>query len=373
MRSICFITLARSDYGLIKWILKDLRSNDLFDPMLIVSGTHLLKEQGNTIQEIENDEMVISEILQYKSDLSTPSTIACTNGELAISISEAFTRLQPDYICVLGDRYELLPICSTALIMDIPVIHISGGDVTEGAIDNSIRNAVTMMADYHFAGTVHAAENIKRMRGSSRNVWIVGEPGLDEFFRTPLKSRTELADIYGLDPDKDWCMLTWHPETRRTSEYNMDAIKNCVTALDRVIDGEIAISYANADADGKLINEYLESDVRSLSSKFHVIPSFGHLNYLSYIKQCTFVIGNSSSGIVETPLLGIPAINLGDRQKGRHQCRNIIQCTTDLNDIKDALSSVSKMKPEYDDMYYWGTGHASESIVSILESELGKV
>ena len=169
-KKICFVTAARSEYGLLKWIMKDVLTSDKFHFQLIVTGSHLLKEQGHTIDYILDDGFVIDEIVDETIDNSSSEMVADTMGRIAQGFAKAFAKLRPDYVVVLGDRYELLPICNTAFVMRIPIIHLSGGDVTEGAIDDGIRNAVTMLSDYHFPGTEDAATNIIRMRGSDKNV-----------------------------------------------------------------------------------------------------------------------------------------------------------------------------------------------------------
>ena len=173
MKKICFVTAARSEYGLLKWIMKDVSASDKFKFQLIVTGSHLSQEQGHTIDHIFDDGFVVDEIVDEAIDTSSLEMVADTMGRIAQGFAKALAKLTPDYIVVLGDRYELLPICNTAFVMRIPIIHLSGGDVTEGAIDDGIRNAVTMLADFHFPGTEESAQNIIRMRGSSDNVWNV--------------------------------------------------------------------------------------------------------------------------------------------------------------------------------------------------------
>ena len=174
-KKICFVTAARSEYGLLKWLMTDIGKSDYFKLQMIITGAHLLWEQGHTIDQIIEDGFQADAVIDVQLDTSSQEAIASSMGRMAEMFAPALRRLEPDYLLVLGDRYELLPICNTAFVMRIPIIHLSGGDVTAGAIDDGIRNTVTMLAEYHFPGTKDSAENIVRMRGSDRNIWAVGD------------------------------------------------------------------------------------------------------------------------------------------------------------------------------------------------------
>lgn len=368
MKKICFVTAARSEYGLLKWIMKDVLTSGKFQFQLIVTGSHLLKEQGHTIDHILDDGFVVDEIVDEAIDTSSLEMVADTMGRIAQGFAKAFAKLEPDYIIVLGDRYELLPICNTAFVMRIPIIHLSGGDVTEGAIDDGIRNAVTMLADFHFPGTEESAQNIIRMRGSSDNVWNVGEPGLDSFYREKMLTRSELAKNLGLSENSRWALMTYHPETKQSLEHNLKVVQDCITALLKETEIQTVVTYANADYGGQQINEYLEKVAILYPEKIKVIPSLGHARYLSFMHQVGFVLGNSSSGIVEAPFLNIPVINIGDRQKGRHLCANVEQCKPETQDILNTVHKMasSPINENTSDLNYWGDGHTSEKVVAIL-------
>lgn len=375
MNKICFVTAARSEYGLLKWLMKDISESNDFELQLIVTGGHLSYDQGHTVDQIMEDGFKIDYTVDAQLDVSATARIAESMGRMAEGFAKAFEKLEPDYLLILGDRYELLPICNTAFVMRIPIIHISGGDVTEGAIDDGIRNAVTMLAQYHFPGTIDSAKNIIRMRGSDKNIWAVGEPGLDSFNREKLLTREELAEILQIDVNKRWALMTYHAETRKSIEYNLNNVKNCIDVLASKDDLQTVITYANADFGGKQINEYVEEAGRKYPEKIKVIPSLGHFRYLSFMRCVDFVIGNSSSGIVETPFMNIPTINIGDRQKGRYQCGNVVQCEPELKAIQKTVGSIDDLKKfPHGDLNYWGDGHTSERIVekirTICEEEI---
>lgn len=369
MKKICFVTATRAEYGLLKWLMHEVKKSECFKLQLIVTGAHLLKEQGYTIDCIIEDGFRPDEIVDAMLDTSSTESIASTMGRMAELFSHSFAKLMPDYVVVLGDRYELLPIVNTAFVMYIPIIHLSGGDITEGAIDDGIRNAVTMLSKYHFPGTEDSAANIRRMLGTDKNIWAVGEPGLDFFCREPLLNRKDLAKDLKLEMGSKWALFTYHAETKESLEHNLDVVRFCVSLLVDIEGVQIVATYSNADYGGKYINEYLEGQAAKYPRRLKVIPSLGNRRYLSFMKQVDFVIGNSSSGIVEAPALGIPVINIGDRQKGRHVCQNVVQVDADKGDIEKAIKKAID-SPEVKKDNYWGDGHTAEKIMEIMKKEL---
>lgn len=368
---ICFITSTRAEYGLLKWIMYEVRASKHLQLQLVVAGGHLLREQGHTLDQIIDDGFTPDAIVDVTLDTTSTESIATSMGRMAESFAPVFVNLDSDYVAVLGDRYELLPIVNTACVMCVPVIHFSGGDVTEGAIDDGIRNAVTMLSSYHFPGTEDSAKNIIRMRGTDERVWAVGEPGLDSFYRESLMSREELAKSLGLSETSKWVLFTYHPETRESLKHNLDIVGDCLEILLKCEGIQIVATYANADFGGSMINELLEEKGRLNPANLRVVPSLGNKIYLSFMREASFVMGNSSSGIVEAPTLGIPVVNIGDRQKGRHLCRNVIQTDPHRQAIEAAIDKALKtsgMTPDH----YWGDGHTAERVVNILERELGQ-
>ena len=191
-----------------------------------------MAEHGYTYKCIEEDGYPISAKVDMELSSDSREAIVASMGRCSMGFAKVFTKLQPDLVVVLGDRYELLPICSAALVMRIPIAHISGGDVTIGAIDNEVRNAVTMMASLHFPGVEESAQNIIRMCNSSGNVWTVGEPGLDNFRRGTLMTRLELAENIGIPIKNKWILVTLHPETNESLEYNLQMAKNIISLTD---------------------------------------------------------------------------------------------------------------------------------------------
>lgn len=370
MKKICFVTAARSEYGLLKWIMKDVKNSEEFDFSLIVTGSHLQEKFGHSIDEIINDGFIPDYVVESDIDNGTSLNVVNGMGKMMSGFSKAFDVVKPDYVVLLGDRYELLSIAGAALVMRIPIIHLSGGDVTLGAIDDKVRNAITMMATYHFPGNADSANNIARMLGSNENIWNIGEPGLDAFYREKLLSRDQLAQDLNIKSDLPWILMTYHPETMQSIEYNLQGVRNCVETLIECTNSIVVATYANADLGGKEINNYLEQVAEENGERIKVIPSLGQKRYLSFMREVSFVIGNSSSGIVEAPVLGIPVVNVGNRQLGRYMCPNIISTDISKDGIKRAVESVGKFDTEnvQIDCQYWGNGNAAKRFTDVLKT-----
>lgn len=367
-KKVCIVTAARSEYGIMRWIIDSVHKDPDLELQLVVTGAHLSPEQGLTYKFIEEDGYPIAEKVSMLLSSNDEVGIAKSMGLCSISLADTFNRLKPDVLVVLGDRYELLPIVGTALVMRIPVAHIAGGDITEGAIDDEVRHAVTMMSTLHFPGVEAAAENIRRMRGSNKNVFVVGETGLESFLRYDLWSKEEVAKQLNLSIDKKWCLVTLHPETKLSLEENKEMAKSLYEAMSLFPDIEFVITKANADLGGPIINSYWEEVVSSHSDNMKLFASLGQIRYLSFMKYANLVLGNSSSGIVEAPFMGTPVVNIGDRQKGRYICKNVVCCGRTTNEIKASIAKCLEMPRTIDK--YWGDGKTSDRIVSQIKNYL---
>ncbi len=367
-KKVCIITAARSEYGLLHWIIDSVHKDDELELQLVVKGAHLSLEQGLTYKYIEEDGYSITEkvpiLLSSDDELSIPKSM----GLCSISMVDVFRRLKPDIIVILGDRYELLPIVGTALVMRIPIAHIGGGDITEGAIDDEVRNAITMISNLHFPGTKESAQNIIRMRGSNKNVFTVGEPGLDSFIRLNLLNKNETAKQLQLDLTKKWCLVTLHPETKLSLKDNLQMVENLFEVMVQKSDIQYIITKANADYGGTHINEFWNNNIVNYPKNMQLFPSLGQIRYLSFIKHADIIVGNSSSGIIEAPFIGTPVVNIGDRQKGRHLCKNILCCRRLKNDIYTTLNKALCSERVVDT--YWGDGKSSNRIISQIKNYL---
>lgn len=368
MKKVCIVTAARSEYGLLRWIIDGIHKDKDLELQLVVTGAHLSPEQGLTYKFIEQDGYPITEKVYILLSCDDEAGIAKTMGVCSISMADTFKRLSPDIIVVLGDRYELLPIVGTALVMRIPIAHIGGGDVTEGAIDDEVRNAVTMMSTLHFPGIEEAANNIIRMRASDEGVYVVGEPGLENFTRIKLLDKKQTSEQLGLDLNMKWCLVTLHPETKLTVDENLEMAKSLYCAITQTETVQFVITKANADMGGYLINQFWTEVVARHPDRLHLYSSLGQLRYLSLMKYADLLVGNTSSGIVEAPFIGIPVVNIGDRQKGRHICSNVICCGRDTRDIIPAIQKALRYKRKVDK--YWGDGNTSTKIIEGIRNYL---
>ena len=368
MKKICIVTATRAEYGYLKWLMKDILADSELELQVIATGTHLDKTQGYTVDQIIIDGVPVTAEVDVHLDNSSPKAICETMSRYGNGFAETLSRLQPDVMVVLGDRYELLPICSTAFMMQIPIAHLSGGDVTEGALDDGVRNAVTMLATYHFPITEDCAKNIRRMRGENKNIFVTGSTSLDFFNRTELMTREELAENLGLDINKKWALCTLHSETKQDISYNVRMADNLISAMkESLSDFQIVITNANADLGGQEINKLMMKVADESQNQFVVVPSLGQKRYLSYMKQVELVLGNSSSGILESPYLGVPTVNIGERQKGRYRCENIIQSGIEKNEIEQSIKEAMSGKYSIPSTY-WGDGNASGKIVRVLKN-----
>jgi UDP-N-acetylglucosamine 2-epimerase (non-hydrolysing) len=372
LKKVCVVTAARSEYGLLRWLIDEIKNDLSLQLQLIVTGSHLLEEYGFTYKEIESDGYTIDYKVDMELSAADTSGIIKSMGHCMIGMADALESLQPDMLVVLGDRYELLSICSAALLMNIPIAHLSGGDVTEGAIDDQVRNAVTMMSSLHFPGVEDSANNIARMTNSTQNIHTAGEPGLDNFVRLTLLDRHTLAENMGLDIAKKWVLVTQHSETKETLENNMKMASNIIQAMEKFDGIQVVITKANADYGGKEINDYFDEIVTKNPAKYKLYSSLGQLRYLSFMKEAFCIIGNSSSGIVEAPYLAKPVINVGQRQTGRFICKNVVTVSGFGDSIGVEFARLMEGSSDLAPEYYYGDGMASVKIKDHIKEYLNR-
>ncbi|WP_017211317.1 UDP-N-acetylglucosamine 2-epimerase [Clostridium beijerinckii] len=368
MRKIAVVTGTRAEYGLLKNTLSRIKKNRNLELQLIVTGAHLSEDFGHTIDEILEDGFVVDEKLPILMSAEGKGSIPKEMGLLMIQLSQTFERLKPDILLVLGDRYEIFAAVSTAMTMNIPIAHISGGEVTEGAIDEQIRHAITKMSNIHFPGAKVYAQNIISMGEERWRVLNIGDPGIENIRLTNFLSMEELKKQLNVEVDRQTLLITYHPVTleRHMLEYQ---VENLIKALN-ITNKKMIITYPNADNGGDFIIKKIEEFAKK-NSNVYLFKNLGILKYLSVMKLCGSVIGNSSSALVEAPYLKIPVVNIGNRQKGRLMADNIIGCTNECEDIIKAinksLSSEFREKAEKVKSLY-GEGNTSEEIVKVLEN-----
>ncbi|MCH9770558.1 MAG: UDP-N-acetylglucosamine 2-epimerase (hydrolyzing), partial [Gammaproteobacteria bacterium] len=335
-RKIAVVTGSRAEYGLLRWLMQDIVDDAGVSLQTIVTGMHLSSEFGLTYQLIEQDGFTIDAKVHML--LASDDAVAITKsvGLATIGFADAFARLKPDIVVVLGDRFEILAVAQAALIMKIPLAHIHGGEVTEGAIDESIRHAVTKMAHIHFAATEVYRQRIIQMGEAPARVFNVGAPGLDHLKRTPMLSKQDLQQKLNVKLSKQNALITYHPVTiKRSGTYQ--GLYALLEALDHYPDLYCIFTGANADEGGLVINRIVNEYLAKWPERGAFFMSLGSKKYLSLLNTVDIVIGNSSSGLIEVPAFKIPTVNLGERQTGRLRASTVIDCDETVNGIVAAI------------------------------------
>jgi len=336
MRKICIYTSSRAEYGLLKGVFEKIQEAESLHLQILASGMHLSPEFGMTIQEIRDDGFKPDETVEILLSSDTPVGVCKSMGLGLIGYAEAIQRLQPDIIMVLGDRFETFCMAAAAQVCRVPLAHIHGGEITEGAIDEAFRHSITKMAHLHFASCEAYRQRIIQLGEAPDRVFNVGALGVENIRRTPLMGRGELAQSIGFHLEKPYFLVTFHPVTleQSTSKGQFQAL---LEALDAFPKFNVIFTKTNADTDGRVINRLIDGYAQKHPERCLAETSLGMRRYLSAMKFCALVVGNSSSGIVETPTFKIPTVNIGDRQKGRIQTTCILNCSPDSGAIRQAI------------------------------------
>ncbi|MBS5982624.1 UDP-N-acetylglucosamine 2-epimerase [Clostridium butyricum] len=332
MKKICIVSGTRAEYGLLKPLIKRIKEDNELELQLVVTGMHLSPEFGLTYNEIINDGFNIDEKVEILLSSDTPIGISKSMGIAMISFSEVFERLKPDMLIILGDRYEIFSVASVAMNFKIPIAHLHGGETTEGAIDEAIRHSITKISYLHFTSEEEYRKRVIQLGEEPERVFNVGAISKDIVRELELLSKEKLEESIKMKLDRSVALLTFHPTTLE-EDTSKEQFANLLKALDEFKDLEIIFTKANSDANGRVINSMIDEYVHINKDRCVAFTSLGQLRYLSAMKYCDVVIGNSSSGIIEAPLFNKPSINIGDRQKGRIQKPTIINCNPQKDDI----------------------------------------
>lgn len=369
-RKICVVTGSRAEYGLLYWLLQELRNDPHIELSIAATGMHLAPEFGSTYRQMESDGFNIDWKVDMVLSSDSESAIAKSTGLGVIGFSDCFRQLKPDIAVVLGDRYEIFAACSAAMLMRIPIAHIHGGEVTEGAIDESIRHSITKMSHIHFAASDEYRQRIIQMGEFPDRVFNFGAPGLEQIRRLALRSKSELSGIIGFPADSNMLLVTFHPETLANQGVE-DQVQELLAALEELDELNLVITKANADHGGRIVNRLMDEFAVKHSKRVFISTSLGQLNYLSLMRTALAVVGNSSSGIIEAPFMGKPAVNIGDRQKGRLKAESIIDCPCDryqiVASIRKAISTEWQTKASQARSLY-GAGDASKKMKDVLKT-----
>ncbi|MBP3544352.1 MAG: UDP-N-acetylglucosamine 2-epimerase (hydrolyzing) [Lachnospiraceae bacterium] len=377
-KHIAIATSARADYGILKPLIERLKQEEAFETGLLVTGMHLCESFGTTVQEIERDGNPISARIPILKKGDSARNVSETMANTLRGFAEYFAANRPDLLIVLGDRYEIMAVCIAAVNEGIPIAHLHGGETTEGAIDECVRHAITKMSYLHFTATEKYRERVIQLGEAPERVFAVGALGVENICRLELMKENELRYELGLT-DLPYISVTFHPVTMEQGQAEKQ-VRELLAAMDEFA-GKYAVQYvvtkANADAGGRGINRMLE-EYDATRENVHLYTSLGMYRYLSSLKYCTFVLGNSSSGIIEAPSFGVPTVNIGDRQRGRIQAESVINCKPEKKEILSAMDrAMSKKWQEHcrriENPY--GKGDTSERIVEVLKDYLlnGKI
>lgn len=341
-RKVCVVTGTRAEYGLLYWLMKEIQADEALELQLIATGAHLSPEFGLTYKTIEKDGFIIDEKIEML--LSSDSSVGVTKsmGVALIGFADAFARLSPDIVVVLGDRYEILAAAGAAMMANIPIAHIAGGCITEGALDDSIRHAITKMAHLHFVAAPEYRRRVIQMGEDPTHVYEVGTVGIDNIVKTTLMSLDELEKSLQFSLGEKYFLVTYHPVTV-VNARRLDALQNLFEALDTFPDFQVLITKSNSDAGGREINRRIDEYASTQKKRVSCHTSLGQIRYLSAMKHSSAVIGNSSSGVLEAPVLRTPTVNIGARQKGRLRYPSVIDCAEDKTSIEEGIrKAISK-------------------------------
>jgi UDP-N-acetylglucosamine 2-epimerase (non-hydrolysing) len=364
-RKIAVFTGTRAEYGLLYWLLKDIQSDPELTLQLIVSGTHLSHEFGNTFIQIEKDGFVIDERIEILLSSDTPVGVAKSMGLGVLGFSDALSRLNPDALVILGDRFEALAAAQTALILRIPVVHLHGGEITEGVYDDAIRHAITKLSYLHCTATEEYRQRVIQLGENPNRVKHVGAIGLDHLHRCMRMTRDELSSSLQFELGKQFFLVTYHPVTLADEpvEATFQAILDSIDAFPQY---QVILTYPNADNGSRRIIKMIGDYAAENPKRVLAIPSLGQDRYFSAVKHASVVIGNSSSGIIEVPSFCVPTVNIGKRQKGRLAANSVLHSLPDKESISKAIAQALDGSYEKTINPY-SKGNASGQILMMLK------
>lgn len=369
---ICVMTATRAEFGLLKSVLEKLVQVPEFDIKIVATGMHLSPEFGLTYKEIEACGLTVHKKIEMQLSSDSTVAVAKTMGLTMISFSDYFAEEKPDYVMITGDRYEAMAVATTAMVMRIPLIHLFGGETTEGAIDECIRHSISKMSYLHFTTTEEYRKRVIQLGENPERVFAVGGTGSENVREQKLLSRKELEKQLDFDLSGKYVVCTLHSVTLENNTAD-DQVREFLNACDAHPELKYIFTKANSDADGRIINNALEEYCRTHKNA-KVFDSLGYIRYLSAVKYCAFVLGNSSSGIMEVPSLGVPTVDIGDRERGRLRAKSVINCAPDHVSIVKAMDKA--LTPEFREFCrtvenpYAGKNTSSEMVRIIKEHVL---
>ncbi|MGQ9558026.1 MAG: UDP-N-acetylglucosamine 2-epimerase [Desulfurispora sp.] len=369
-QKICVVTGTRAEYGLLYWLMKEIQADPDLELQIIATGMHLSPEFGLTYKVIEEDGFTINEKIEMLLSSDTPVGIAKSIGLATIGFADALDRLKPDILVLLGDRFEILAAAQAALVARIPVAHIAGGDITEGAFDDIIRHCITKMSHLHFVTNESAARRVRQLGEDDAYIYNVGSTAIDNIKRLSLLNKEQLERKLDFKLRNKNLLITFHPVTLDSvpSEFQLSELLRALEEISQELSSDIGYIFtsSNADPSGRGLNNLIRQFVNQHNNAvFHT--SLGQLVYLSTIAQVDAVVGNSSSGLYEVPSFKKPTVNIGDRQKGRLMAASVISCQPQAEVIKQAIYKAFVLDCN-NVVNPYGDGDSSRKMVDILKS-----
>ncbi len=370
-KRISILTATRAEYGLLKPIIAKLKMIEEFDVRIVATGAHLSPEFGLTYKEVERDGFLIDEKIEILLSADTPSSISKSMGLAMIGFADYFEKLNPDLLIVLGDRYETLAVAMAGMNKKVPIAHLYGGETTEGAIDESIRHAITKLSYLHFTSTENYRRRVIQLGEHPDRVFNVGAIGIENILNENLIPKEKLGNELKINLTKRYAVVTFHPVTLE-NESPKTQIESLLDVCKIYKDINFIFTKANADSKGRVINQLID-EYTKVNDNIIAFTSLGMIKYLSALKYCSMVIGNSSSGLLEAPSFGVPTINIGNRQKGRLQASSVINCSPAQEEIKQAIDlalSDSFIKQAKMTVNPYGNGDTSRKVVETVKEYL---
>lgn len=368
MKKIAIVTSTRAEYGVLSPLIELIAEDTDFSLDLIVTGGHLCESQGYTISEIQADGYSISHVIPSIEEDNSALGISNSIANTIKGFAECFSKDRPDIVIILGDRTEILGVAIAAMNERIPLAHIHGGEVTEGAVDDGVRHSLTKMSYLHFTSTEKYRRRVIQLGENPSRVFNVGSLSSDNILNMHLMSEEELRKEIGIPTGVPFVVVTFHPVTLEDNSIG-NQVKELICAMKSEREFFYLITKSNTDAGGKISNEELGRFCDSCHNA-KLVSSLGKLRYLSAVKYSVFVLGNSSSGIGEAPVIGTPTVNIGDRQKGREMAETIVSCLPNKDSIINAMN-IAKTMPHVSSKMY-GDGKTAQKIVSVLKDYLCK-
>jgi len=368
-RRVAVFTGSRAEYGLLYWLMKDIAASRKLELQVIVSGMHLSPEFGETWKQVEEDGFRLDAKVEMLLSSNSRVGVVKSMGLGTMGFADALDRLRPDVLVLLGDRFETLAIAQAALVMRIPVAHLHGGEITEGAYDDAMRHAITKMAAVHFTAAEAYRRRVIQMGEAPDTVFNVGALGVDHVLRTPRLPAQELAASLGFGLRAPYFLATYHPVT--LAEEDPEGVcRNMLAALDHYPGHQVILTYPNADNGGRAIIPLLEAYAQRHPGRVLAVPSLGFRRYVSVVAGAAALIGNSSSGIIEAPAFRVPSVNIGARQTGRLAASSVLHSGTGVAAIRQAIETA--LSPAFaqvcrETVNPYGQGDASGCIVKVLE------